>query len=72
MADQEPEIVHRLRNKLAIAMGFARLAADECAASDPRREDLQRIRQALEEAIGLLPEVASADVKRGESRAPGP
>ena len=50
----DSEFVHRLKNKLAVATGFARLLADECAEDDPRRADLGRISASLEELTRML------------------
>ena len=56
MADitYDSEFIHRLKNKLAVATGFARLLVDEAAADDPRRSDLLQISTSLEELTKML------------------
>lgn len=55
----EPEVLHRFKNKISIAMGFCRLLVDECEPGDVRRADLVRVQQALQDAIDMLPELAA-------------
>ena len=54
----EPDLVHRFNNQIAVALGFCNLLLDEMSADDPRRSDLEQIRQAIEEATALLPQIA--------------
>ena len=53
----EPEVVHRLKNHLAVAVGFLHLVIDNADADDPRLADLQEIRQALDAAMKMMPEL---------------
>jgi hypothetical protein len=56
---EEPEVLHRFKNKLYVAAGFCELLLDEMQADDPHRGDLLQIQQAMEEAIALVPEIAN-------------
>ncbi len=55
----EPELLHRFKNRLAIALGFCNLLLDEIDKDDPRRDDLLHIQQSMQEAMALLPELAN-------------
>ncbi|HXG55777.1 MAG TPA: hypothetical protein VNJ03_10400 [Vicinamibacterales bacterium] len=45
---------HKIRNLLAIVIGYARLMEEDMAADDRHRGDLQEILAAAVAAIGLL------------------
>jgi hypothetical protein len=51
----EPVAVHRLKNQLAIILGFCELLLEEATADDRRRADLLHIQQAARSALGELP-----------------
>ncbi len=55
----EPELLHRLKNLLAINLGFCELLLDEMAEDDPKRGDMLAMQQATRDALALLPEVAA-------------
>lgn len=50
----EPAKVHRLKNQLAIILGFCELLLEE-AQDERTRADLQQIQQAAKSALGELP-----------------
>jgi hypothetical protein len=59
LADQGGvEVIHRLKNHIAIIVGFCELLIAETPASDPRRADLLEVQKAATDAMGILPEVA--------------
>lgn len=51
----EPASVHRLKNQLAIILGFTELLLEEIPEGDQRRTDLLQIQQAARTALGELP-----------------
>ena len=51
----EPASVHRLKNQLAIILGFTELLLEDAAEGDQRRTDLLQIQQAARSALGELP-----------------
>ena len=51
----EPARVHRLKNQLAIILGFCELLLSELAHDDPRRADVLRIQEAGKSALAELP-----------------
>ena len=51
----DPVNVHRLKNQLAIILGFSELLLEELPADDPHRPDVLQIHQAAKSAIGELP-----------------
>lgn len=51
----EPARVHRLKNQLAIILGFCELLLTDLAADDWRRADVIRIHDAAKTALGELP-----------------
>jgi hypothetical protein len=53
--DIEAVKVHRLKNQLAIILGFAELLLEEMPADDPHRTDLEHILRAAKSALGELP-----------------
>jgi signal transduction histidine kinase len=63
--------VHRLKNQLAIILGFSELLLEEMPAEDSRRPDVEQIQRAARSALGELPplpahEFASAAERREE------
>jgi hypothetical protein len=51
------DVIHRLKNHLAIIVGFCDLLVAECDETDPRRADLVEVNKAAREALALMPEV---------------
>lgn len=47
--------VHRLKNQLAIILGFCELLLEDVADGDQRRADLVQIQTAARSALGELP-----------------
>ena len=60
----EPELIHRLKNHLAVAVGFVHLLIDDADASDPRLDDLTEIRLALDAAVQMMPELSQQLTQR--------
>ena len=59
MTDQTTgDVIHRLKNDIAIIVGFCELVVSDTADTDPRRGDLLEIQKAARDAMALLPEVA--------------
>ena len=58
----EPERVHRLKNKLAIILGFCELLLSELPADSPHRLDVQQILDAGTSALGELPPMAAHEL----------
>ena len=54
-SDREPELLHRLRNHLAVVVSYADLLLQEMPDNDPRRGDVLEIRDAGRAASDLLP-----------------
>jgi hypothetical protein len=61
MAENSPirddEVIHRLKNDMAIIVGFCDLLLTVCSADNPRRADLLEIHRAAQDALALMPEV---------------
>jgi hypothetical protein len=55
---KEIDVIHRLKNHLAIIVGFCDLLIAECDDNDPKRADLVEVHTAAREAMALMPEVA--------------
>lgn len=51
-------VIHRLKNHIAIIVGFSDLLLGEFPEDDPRRSDVLEIHNAAREAMALMPEVA--------------
>lgn len=51
----EPARLHRLKNQLAIVLGFCELLLNDLGPDDPRRADVIRIQDAGKSALGELP-----------------
>jgi hypothetical protein len=54
---QQVDVVHRLKNHLAVIVGFCDLLLAECPAGDARRADLVEVDKAARAAMAILPEV---------------
>ena len=50
-------IIHRLKNHIAIVVGFSELLLSECAADDPKRDDIAEVLKAAQAAMAMMPEV---------------
>lgn len=51
----EPARIHRLKNKLAIILGFCEILLGDMPADDPRRADVEQIFDAGRAALAELP-----------------
>ena len=51
----EPASIHRLKNQLAIILGFCELLLAELPDGDQTRHDVLRIQEAGKKALGELP-----------------
>jgi hypothetical protein len=61
MSMSEPEsidIIHRLKNHLAIIVGYCDLLIPEFEEGDRRRADFLEVHKAGQEAMALIPELA--------------
>lgn len=58
----EPARIHRLKNQLAIILGFCELLLEDLPEDDPRRADLLRIQDAGKSALGELPPLPAHEV----------
>jgi hypothetical protein len=52
------DVIHRLKNHIAVIVGFCDLLLAELPDEDPRRADFLEVHNAAREAMGLMPEVA--------------
>jgi hypothetical protein len=57
-ARTDDQVVHALKNHLAVIIGFCDLLVSEAAPGDPRTRDLLEVHQAAREAIAAIPEIA--------------
>jgi hypothetical protein len=62
----DSEVIHRLKNHLAIVVGFADLVVADAAEGDPRRADLLEIQKAAREALAMMADVAKRLKRRQE------
>jgi signal transduction histidine kinase len=46
--------VHDMKNYLGIVIGYSNLVLDDMPADDPRRADIEEIRQAGENALAVI------------------
>ncbi len=53
------EVIHKLKNHLAVIVGFCDLLLSDCAPDDQRRADLLEVNKAAREALALMPDVVS-------------
>ena len=59
----DPVNVHRLKNQLAIIMGFSELLLEELPADDPHRPDVLQIHQAAKTALGVAAAAPGARIQ---------
>jgi hypothetical protein len=52
------EVVHQLKNHLAIIVGYCDLLLAETADDDPRKADLLDVHKAARDAMAVMPDVA--------------
>ena len=57
-APTNDQVIHDLKNHLAVIMGFCHLLVSEAAPGDPRTRDLLEVHQAAREAMAAIPEIA--------------
>jgi hypothetical protein len=57
VSGDDPNLVHRLKNHLAIIMGFADLVVMESAEGDPHRADLVEIQKAARDALAMMADI---------------
>lgn len=55
------ELEHKLKNHLAIILGFAELLLQDSAPDDPRREDFQEIHKAAAAAVEIVSTIGEGD-----------
>ena len=55
---REPQVLHQMKNLLAISLGFCDLLIEATAEDDPKRRDLLAIQKATNDAMALLPKIA--------------
>ena len=51
------DAMHRLKNHIAVIIGFCDLLVEESTADDPRRADFLELQQSARAAMAVLPEV---------------
>jgi signal transduction histidine kinase len=56
-AQQDDDVIHRLKNDLAIIIGFCDLLMAEFPTDDPRHADLLEVHRAAQDAVAVMPEV---------------
>jgi hypothetical protein len=54
----EPDIVHQLKNQLALIVAFTDLMLQESDAGDRRHADVVELHKAARAALALMPEIA--------------
>jgi hypothetical protein len=52
------QVVHLLKNHLAVIVGFCDLLIADTPDSDPRKADLLEVHKAARDAMAVMPEVA--------------
>jgi hypothetical protein len=55
---QDSDVIHRLKNHIAIIVGFCDLLLAEVPEDDPHRADIVEVHKAGRDAMALMPEVA--------------
>jgi signal transduction histidine kinase len=58
----DPASVHRLKNKLAVILGFCELLLGEMPENDPHRADVEQIQVAGKAALTELPPLAAHEL----------
>jgi hypothetical protein len=56
--DPDGELIHRLKNHLAIIVGFCDLLLADFPAGDQRHADLLEVRKAARDAMAMMPAIA--------------
>jgi signal transduction histidine kinase len=59
-ASASSDVVHKFKNLIGIIIAYTELLSAELVADDPRRQDIEEMRKAGEEALALLPRVLKA------------
>jgi hypothetical protein len=52
------QVIHQLKNHLAVIVGFCDLLIADTPAGDPRAADLAEVHKAARQAMAVMPEVA--------------
>jgi hypothetical protein len=52
------QLVHALKNHLAVIVGFSDLLIADAVEDDPRTGDLHEVQDAARQAMALMPEIA--------------
>ena len=52
------QVIHDLKNHLAVIVGFCDLLMADTSAGDPRTADLLEVHQAARQAMAAMPEIA--------------
>jgi hypothetical protein len=52
------QVMHELKNHLAVIVGFCDLLVSDAAADDPRTRDLLEVCRAARQAMAAIPEIA--------------
>ena len=55
----ESTLVHKLKNHLAIVIGFCDLLLSDLPKDDPKRVDIQEMRKAGQAALDLIPDLSA-------------
>ena len=58
----DPASVHRLKNKLAVILGFCELLLSELPEGDPKRADVEQIHIAGKSALAELPALGAHEL----------
>lgn len=56
---RDDEVIHRLKNHLCIIVGFCDLLLTDLPSADPRHRDVMEIYKAAQDAMAMVPDVAS-------------
>lgn len=56
-ASTNEQVVHQLKNHLAIIVGFCDLLIADTPDSDPRKADLLEVHKAARDAMAVMPEI---------------
>jgi hypothetical protein len=54
------DVVHKFKNLIGIIIAYTDLLSAELVDDDPRRQDIEEMRKAGQEALALLPQVLKA------------
>lgn len=66
----EPVKIHRLKNQLAIILGFCELLLEDTPAGEQRHTDLLQIQTAANNALGELPPLPAHEFASALERGP--